>query len=192
MPPPSRNYHRRWAPLSTRKSNTRPPRHGCERGVFPAVSPGNSAYAEHREDACQFCCCFRLEEMRLNRILECHGLAEVCEACEGPRPLSDTETPATQAAVHLCALSPRYPNGCGVPGRSVKLFCASGRSVDLLIPPYAKREQRFSAEGGRKPKVKGGSGVKDERYGGAPGLHKRGFASAEDRGGAVPLAAGYP
>ena len=109
-------------------------------GVFPAVSPGNLAYAEHREDACQFCCSFRLEEMRLRRFLERHGLAEVCDTCAGPRALFNTETPATQAAVHLCALSPRYPNGCGVPGRSVKLVWASGRIVDLLIPPYAKRE----------------------------------------------------
>jgi len=52
-----------------------------------------------------------------------------------------------------------------------------------MNPPDAKREQRFSAEGGRKPRWKGGSAVKDDRHGGAPGLHKRGFASAEDRGG---------
>ena len=31
--------------------------------------------------------------------------------------------------------------------------------------------------------MEGGSAVKDDRSGGAPGLHKRGFASAEDRGG---------
>lgn len=51
------------------------------------------------------------------------------------------------------------------------------------MSPYAKREQRFSAEGERKPKCERGSAVKDDRRGGAPGLHKRGFGSAEDRGG---------
>ena len=51
------------------------------------------------------------------------------------------------------------------------------------------RETRTAFFGGRGAKAqicKGGvqwSAVKDDRRGGAPGLHKRGFASAEDRGG---------
>ena len=55
--------------------------------------------------------------------------------------------------------------------------------IDIDESPYAKRAKRFSAEGGRKSKRKGGSAVKDDRRGGAPGLHKRGSGSAEDWGG---------
>jgi hypothetical protein len=51
------------------------------------------------------------------------------------------------------------------------------------MSPYAKRDKRFLAEGGRTPEMKGGSAVKDDRRGGVPGLHKRGFGSAEDWGG---------
>ena len=77
-------------------------------------------------------------------------------------------------ARNLYALSPRCPNGRGVPGRSVRLVCASGRRVDLVIPPYAKREQRFSAEGGRKPK-----GERGERSQGRSA--RRGTRSAQAR-----------
>jgi len=52
-----------------------------------------------------------------------------------------------------------------------------------MNPTYAKREQRFSAEGGRKPKWSGGSEVKDGRRGGSPCLHKRGFLGARKIGG---------
>lgn len=41
----------------------------------------------------------------------------------------------------------------------------------------------FGGRGAKAQKMQGGSAVKDDRRGGAPGLHKRGFASAEDRGG---------
>lgn len=55
--------------------------------------------------------------------------------------------------------------------------------VDVSVwPLYAKREQRLLAEGGRKPKCERGEPVKDDRSGGAPGLHKRGLGSAEDWG----------
>ena len=49
-------------------------------------------------------------------------------------------------------------------------------------PAYAETRSRFSAEVGVKPEMDRGSEVNDGRRGGYPCLHKRGFASAEDRG----------
>jgi hypothetical protein len=53
----------------------------------------------------------------------------------------------------------------------------------LVGVPFREMQKHFLAEGGRKPNCVWGESVKDDRSGGAPGLHKRGFGSAEDRGG---------
>ena len=55
-------------------------------------------------------------------------------------------------------------------------------AASLEISLYAKTRIAFFGERGAQAQMLRGSAVKDDRRGGAPGLHKRG-TSAEDRGG---------
>lgn len=55
-------------------------------------------------------------------------------------------------------------------------------ATSLESSPYAKTQIAIFGERGAQAQMLRGSAVKDDRRGGAPGLHKRG-TSAEDRGG---------
>lgn len=65
-----------------------------------------------------------------------------------------------------------------------------GWEVESVIPSSAKREQRFFAEGGRKPKVIGGSRSRTTEAEGTD-LHKRG-TSAEGWEGPRTVACSGP
>ena len=65
--------------------------------------------------------------------------------------------------------------GCGCYDAAILSECGN-------VPLRETRTAFFGGRGAKAQMVRGKS-VKDDRRGGAPGLHKRGTGSAEDRGG---------